>query len=60
MSENTERERRRPNPALENMTPYQRDCKLRCARYLLDMIEKYGAEILEEQEKEKKEKNLKK
>lgn len=31
MSENTERGRRQPNPAIENMDTYQRDCKRRCA-----------------------------
>ena len=38
------------------MTKEQYDNKLRCARFLLDMIEKYGAEILEEarEEEEKK------
>ena len=34
------------------MTKEQYDNKLRCARFLLDMIEKYGAEILEEAREE--------
>ena len=57
MSENTERERRQPNPAMENMDTYQRDSKRRFARYLLGMIEKYGAEIPEKHEKETEDNN---
>lgn len=53
----TQRERRQPNPAMEDMNTYQRDCKRRCARYLLDMIEKYGAEIREKHEKETEDMN---
>lgn len=57
MSENVKEIDILPNPDPEHMTQYQWECKTRCARYLLDMIEKYGAEILEEHEKEMKEKN---